>query len=96
MIEWWNSMDLAGQIFALIAIPSTLVLVIQTVLLLFGMGDDDVETDGIDLNGNGVGDTPGDGGGDEWRCFPSEESWLWLLSEDGADLQCTTTDFRLP
>lgn len=49
-------MDLAGQIFALIAIPSTLVLVVQTVLLLFGMGDDDVETDGIDLNGDGGGD----------------------------------------
>ena len=62
-------MDLAGQIFALIAIPSTLVLVIQTVLLLFGMGDDDVETDGIDLNGNGVGDTPGDGGGDGMALF---------------------------
>ena len=84
-------MDLAGQIFALIAIPSTLVLVVQTVLLLFGMGDDDVETDGIDLNGNGVGDTPGDGGG-----FPSEESWLWLLSAAGADLLCTTTECRLP
>lgn len=62
-------MDLAGQIFALIAIPSTLVLVVQTVLLLFGMGDDDVETDGIDLNGNGVGDTPGDGGGDGMALF---------------------------
>ena len=69
MIEWWNSMDLAGQIFALIAIPSTLVLVVQTVLLLFGMGDDDVETEGIDLNGNGVGDTPGDGGGDGMALF---------------------------
>lgn len=69
MIEWWNSMDLAGQIFALIAIPSTLVLVVQTVLLLFGVGEDDVETDGIDLNGNGVGDTPGDGGGDGMALF---------------------------
>ncbi len=33
-------MDLAGRVFALIAVPSTLVLVIQTVLLLFGIGDD--------------------------------------------------------
>lgn len=89
-------MDLAGQIFALIAIPSTLVLVVQTVLLLFGMGDDDVETDGIDLNGNGVGDTPGDGGGDGMALFSLRGIWLWLLSAAGADLLCTTTECRLP
>ena len=47
MIEWWNNMDLVGQIFALIAIPSTLVLVVQTVLLLFGIGGDDIDADGI-------------------------------------------------
>lgn len=69
MIEWWNSMDLAGQIFALIAIPSTLVLVVQTVLLLFGIGDDDIDADGIDITGNGIGDTPGDGGGDGFALF---------------------------
>ena len=89
-------MDLAGQIFALIAIPSTLVLVIQTVLLLFGMGDDDVEPDGIDLNGNGVGDTPGDGGGDGMALFSLRGIMLWLLSAAGADLLCTTTECRLP
>lgn len=64
MIEWWNNMDLVGQIFALIAIPSTLVLVVQTVLLLFGIGGDDIDADGVDITGNGVGDTPGDGGAD--------------------------------
>ena len=42
-------MDLVGQIFALIAIPSTLVLVVQTVLLFFGFGDDDVDIDGDGL-----------------------------------------------
>lgn len=69
MIEWWNSMDLVGQIFALIAIPSTLVLVVQTVLLLFGIGGDDIDADGVDITGNGVGDTPGDGGGDGLALF---------------------------
>ncbi len=69
MIEWWNGLDLAGQIFALIAIPSTLVLVVQTVLLLFGLGDDDIDTDGIDITGDGIGDTPGDGGGDGFGLF---------------------------
>ena len=62
MINWWNSMDLTGQIFALIAIPSTLVLVVQTVLLLFGVGG---LADGVDLDGDGVPDTPGfEGDGD--------------------------------
>ncbi|MBE6617860.1 MAG: hypothetical protein E7627_07995 [Ruminococcaceae bacterium] len=50
MIEWWNNIDLVGQIFALIAIPSTLVLVVQTVLLFFGFGDDDVDIDGDGLD----------------------------------------------
>lgn len=62
-------MDLVGQIFALIAIPSTLVLVVQTVLLIFGIGGDDVDADGVDITGNGVGDTPGDGGGDGMVLF---------------------------
>lgn len=58
MIEWWNNMDLVGQIFALIAIPSTLVLVIQTVMLFFGFGDDDIDVDGgdVDVDVDGAGD----------------------------------------
>lgn len=67
MIAWWNNMDLIGQIFALIAIPSTLILLVQTVLVLFG-GDGDMD-DGIDLNGNGMADTPGDGGADGMALF---------------------------
>ncbi len=62
-------MDLTGQIFALIAIPSTLVLVVQTLLLLFGIGGDDIDADGVDLTGNGVADTPGDGGADGMVLF---------------------------
>lgn len=64
MIEWWNSMDIVGQIFALIAIPSTLVLVVQTVLLLIGIGNDDFDADGLDIDGDGMIDTPGGGGSD--------------------------------
>lgn len=63
MINWWNSMDIVGQIFALIAIPSTLVLVVQTVLLLIGIGG---LADGVDLDGDGLPDTPGlEGDGDD-------------------------------
>lgn len=40
MGDWWNTLSLATQIFYCIAIPATLVLLIQTVLMLFGLGND--------------------------------------------------------
>jgi membrane protein implicated in regulation of membrane protease activity len=66
MIEWWNQLLLAQQIFALIAIPSTLILIIQTILTLIGMGGDGgsdvgdgVDTDaGIDTDTDVDTDTP--------------------------------------
>ena len=45
MINWWNSLGVTGQIFAIIAIPSTLVLIVQTILLFFGIGDGDADVD---------------------------------------------------
>ena len=36
LVEWWNALSLAGQIFACVAIPSTFVLLIQTVMMLVG------------------------------------------------------------
>ena len=48
MLNWWNELMLAQQIFALIAIPSSLILAIQTVMLLLGIGDDgdaDIDAD---------------------------------------------------
>ena len=61
MIAWWTSLDLAQQIFACIAIPSTIVLLIQTVLLLLGIGDGDGDADmeiDSDVDTDGIG---GDG-----------------------------------
>ncbi len=40
IIEWWNSLGMAAQIFYCIAIPSTLVLIIQTVMMFLGFGED--------------------------------------------------------
>ncbi len=57
MIEWWNNLELIQQIFALIALPSTLLIVIQTVLLLIGIGGDAADVDdidGIDLPDDGL------------------------------------------
>lgn len=50
ILEWWNSLEFAAQIFYCIAIPSTLILLIQTVLLFLGIGEDgdgDAIFDGI-------------------------------------------------
>lgn len=53
MANWWNSLSDLQHIFAFIGIPATLVLIVQTILLFFGIGDGD---DGIDLDGDGIPD----------------------------------------
>ncbi len=37
MIDWWNSLGLVSQVFACIAVPSTVVLLIQTISMFLGM-----------------------------------------------------------
>ncbi|MBQ6893422.1 MAG: NfeD family protein [Clostridia bacterium] len=61
IIDWWNSLAIATQVFYCIAIPATLVLLIQTVLMFIGFGEDadgDVEIE--DVIGDGDIDA-GDG-----------------------------------
>lgn len=48
ILEWWNSLILGQQIFLLVAIPSSVLLVIQTILLLVGLDDnDDIDTEAL-------------------------------------------------
>ncbi|MBE6718108.1 MAG: hypothetical protein E7574_02480 [Ruminococcaceae bacterium] len=55
MTNWWDSLSLVSQIFALIAIPTTGVLLIQTILMLIGIGmDSDVDFDGDIDAGDGI------------------------------------------
>ena len=62
MMDWWNSLNLAVQIFYCVAIPSTLILIIQTILLFLGIGDDADGMDGIGDAAPDVSDTDvGDG-----------------------------------
>ncbi len=52
LFEWWTGLALTTQIFYCIAIPATLILIVQTVLLLFGFdGDGDVDFD-ADIDGD--------------------------------------------
>ena len=67
MQAWWDALDILGKAFALIAIPSTLILVIQTILMFIGMGNDG-DADGADTDVDDAGDmdadADGDGGGE--------------------------------
>lgn len=56
MIAWWNSLSGIEQVFALMAIPATLLLLIQTILLIFGLGGEqglDLEVDHSALDSAG-------------------------------------------
>ena len=62
MIDWWNSLTLVSQIFYCIAVPSTLLLLIQTIMMLVGLGDDaasdigDVDVSDADVSDGVFGD----------------------------------------
>lgn len=45
MLDWWTALGSAGQVFACIAIPATVMLLIQMVLTLIGLGGDDGDAD---------------------------------------------------
>ena len=48
MIQWWNELEVVQQVFALVAIPSTLIMIIQTVMLVIGMAQDaDLDIDDV-------------------------------------------------
>lgn len=66
MQAWWESLGTAVQILYCVAIPSSLIMLIQAILLMFGIGHggegvDFSDTSGIDFDGTG-GDIPDLGG----------------------------------
>ena len=56
LAEWWNSLGLASQILYCIAIPSTLVLLIQTILMFLGFDDGPDGDVDVDISEPDVGD----------------------------------------
>lgn len=60
MLDWWNSLELATQVFYCIAIPSTLVLIVQAILTFIGIGDGvdaDVDAD-VDIGADADVEAP--------------------------------------
>ena len=46
MSEWWDGLTLLNQIFVTIAIPATLIMIIQSLMMFFGFGfDSDADMD---------------------------------------------------
>ena len=54
MVEWWGGLDIASQVLYCIAIPSTLILLLQTLLTLIGWGHVDASVDSSDVSGLGM------------------------------------------
>ncbi len=63
MSDWWISLGNAGQVFACIAIPATVMLILQMVMTLIGLGGD------LDTDADGDADTEVDDG-----IFDSDEA----------------------
>ena len=59
MFEWWNSLGITMQVFYCIALPATLIIVIQTILLMIGIGHGGEGVEFSDTSGiDGLGDVP--------------------------------------
>lgn len=59
IMDWWDSLSVIAQAFYCVAIPATVVLIVQTVLMFIGFGNDDGELGGTDDGTDG--DIPADG-----------------------------------
>lgn len=50
MFEWWSALTFASQVFYCIAIPATMVLLIQTIMMFIGFGEDGDGADELDFD----------------------------------------------
>ena len=68
-MDWWNGLGTASQVFACVALPATLVLIVQTAMLFFGFGEDGMDDLPDDLPNDVPSDLPDGVFGEE---LPSE------------------------
>ena len=86
MQAWWEALDVLGKIFALIAIPSTLIMIVQTVLMFIGFGgESDSSADAAEIvddvsDGSGIFGDDVPGGTDIDGIDSPDEPGLKILS----------------
>ena len=61
MAVWWESLSALQRVFACFALPATFILIIQTILVLFGIGDHGMDAGGTDAGGVDIGGMHGGG-----------------------------------
>lgn len=90
METWWNSLSTLGRVYFCIGLAATVLLILQIVTLLFGLGDDDLE---VDLNGDGEADASIAGDGFNLFTFRGLVAFFaiggwtgYILADDGAAL----------
>lgn len=87
MLDWWNALQPLQQILYVVAIPATLILLLQTILTLIGFTQDgggDVDHDGsIDHDGGFDHDSSLDHG--EWDHGGCEQDHDFSHDTDGHD-----------
>ena len=62
-MNWWNELTQLQKIFATVAIPTTVIMIIQFILQLFGLANGE-GADGVDADGADAADVDFDAGGD--------------------------------
>ncbi len=75
IMDWWDGLSVIAQVFYCIAIPATVVLVVQTVLMFIGFGNEEGELDGgfDDADTADVDGVFGEGLGDDASGFEGLE-----------------------
>ena len=53
ILDWWNTLDGITKAYWVIAIPATLIFLIQMMLLMFGFDADDADAGGGDMDADG-------------------------------------------
>lgn len=95
VIEWWLSLSVLERLLAYVAIPATLLLIVQTILTCLGLfGADETDTDSLDMGESGLDgiDTDGLNLGDSDTGSVDLDSLDIGADVDGPDLDAHLVD----
>ena len=87
---WWDGLQLTEQILYCIAVPATLILIIQTILMLIGLGDSGAGINPSDTSGLDMPDVFDGGDG-----FDVADSIDTDMSDHDISSHTDIADFRL-